>query len=82
MSSEIRCVVVGYGSAYRWGQRHAQWIEQTNGLELYGICDTDEAARGNAEKEFAGRVQIFSDLSDVLKDEAVDMVILWSPSNR
>lgn len=79
MSSEIRCVVVGYGSAYRWGHRHAEWIEQTNGLELYGICDTDETARGNAKKDFAGRVQLFSDLGEALKDEAVDMVILVTP---
>ncbi len=79
MSSEIRCVIVGYGSAYRWGHRHAQWVEETDGLSLYGICDTDETARRNAEKDFAGRIRLFSDLGEALKDEAVDMVILLTP---
>lgn len=79
MSSEIRCVVVGYGSAYRWGHRHAEWVEQTDGLSLHGICDSDEDARRNAEKNFAGRIKLFSDSEEVLEDDAVEMVILVTP---
>jgi len=79
MSSGIRCVVVGYGSTYRWGHRHAEWIELTGGLTLYGICDTDEEARRNAEKSFAGMIKLFPDLDEVLTDDAVQMVCLITP---
>jgi scyllo-inositol 2-dehydrogenase (NADP+) len=78
MASQIRCVVVGYGSAFRWGHRHAGWVEQTDGLFLYGICDTDAEARNRAEKNFGG-VKIFSDLDEVLKDDGVELVVLVTP---
>ncbi len=79
MSPGIRCVVVGYGSAYRWGHHHAEWVEQTGGLTLHGICDTQEEARRNAEKSLAGRIKLFSDLDEVLKDDAVELVTLVTP---
>jgi scyllo-inositol 2-dehydrogenase (NADP+) len=79
MSSEIRCVVVGYGSAYHWGHRHAEWVEQTEGLTLHGICDTDDEARMNAERNFARKIKLFSHLEEVLQDDAVEMVILVTP---
>lgn len=79
MSSGIRCVVVGYGPTYTWGHRHAQWIEQTEGLALYGICDVDRHARRSAEKNFRGKIKLFSDLDEVLNDDAVEMVSLVTP---
>lgn len=79
MSSEIRCVVVGYGSAYNWGRCHAQWVEQTNGLSLYGICDIDENAREKAKRDYAAQLNLFSDLDDVLRDDAVELVVLVTP---
>ncbi|NQT83256.1 Gfo/Idh/MocA family oxidoreductase [bacterium] len=79
MSSQIRCVVVGYGSAFQWGHRHTEWVEQTDGLLLYGICDTDADARSRAQQNFGERVKIFSELDEVLNDDAVDLVILVTP---
>ncbi len=79
MYSGIRSVVVGYGSAYQWGHRHAEWIQQTEGLSLYGICDTDENARERATKDYAEQVRVFSDLDEVLRDEAVELVVLVTP---
>lgn len=79
MSSEIRCVVIGYGSAYNWGQRHAQWVEHTSGLSLYGICDIDENAREKAKRDYWPQLKIFSDLDEVLRDDPVELVILVTP---
>jgi scyllo-inositol 2-dehydrogenase (NADP+) len=79
MYSRIRSVVVGYGSAYQWGHRHAEWIQQTEGLFLYGICDTDENARERATKDYGEQVRVFSDLDQVLRDEAVELVVLVTP---
>lgn len=79
MSSEIRSVVVGYGSAYNWGQRHAQWVAQTEGLSLCGICDTDEIAREKANEDYGAQLRIFSDLDEALRDEAVELVVLVTP---
>lgn len=79
MSSDVHCVVVGYGSAYSWGQRHAQWVEQTDGLSLYGVCDTDENAREKAKKDYGAHLKLFSDLDEVLQDEAVELIVLVTP---
>ncbi|MDP2895810.1 MAG: Gfo/Idh/MocA family oxidoreductase [bacterium] len=79
MPSHICCVVVGYGSAYNWGHRHAEWVEQTEGLSLHGICDTDAEARKRAAVAFGGRLRIFSHLDQVLEDDAVEMVALVTP---
>jgi scyllo-inositol 2-dehydrogenase (NADP+) len=79
MSSEIRCVVVGYGSAYQWGHHHAQWIQQTKGLALYGVCDVDAEARGRAEENFGGEIKVFPELDAVLADDAVELVMLATP---
>lgn len=79
MYSRIRSVVVGYGSACQWGHRHAEWIQQTEGLSLYGICDTDEKARERATKDYGEQVRVFSDLDGVLRDEAVELVVPVTP---
>jgi len=79
MGGEIRCVVVGYGPTYGWGHRHAEWIERTRGLSLYGVCDIDADARPNAQSVFGDRIKIFSDVDDVLADDSVDLVSLVTP---
>jgi predicted dehydrogenase len=52
MPEKIRCGVIGYGGAFNMGRAHAEYITQTEGLELTAACDLDPT-RTQAAKEIS-----------------------------
>ncbi len=71
----ISCAVVGYGM----GRAHCRWIENTEGLELFALCDIDERKLKAAQKDFPG-VQTFTSIDDLLEQD-FDMVTIATPHN-
>lgn len=76
MSKDTRWVVVGYGM----GWHHARYIEAVDGLVLHGVCDIAPERREKARNEHPG-IQLYADYQDVLKDPAVDGVVIVTPHN-
>lgn len=73
----VRTVVVGYGSAFGMGHHHAEWIRNTKGLELVGVCEPDEERRKVAAE--TEQVPTYESLDQVVADDRVDMVALIVP---
>lgn len=73
----VRMVIVGYGSAFGMGHHHAEWIRNTRGLELVGVCEPDPERRKLAA-ETEG-VPTYESIEQVLADDNVDMVALIVP---
>lgn len=75
----VSCAVVGYGPAFNMGKAHSGWIQKTRGLELFAICDIDEARTKAAEADFPG-VQTFTSLDELLEED-FDMATVVTPHN-
>ncbi len=73
----IRTVVVGYGSAFGMGHRHAEWARQTEGMELVGVCEPDPERRAVAAE--TEQVPTYRRIDQVLAEDEVDMVALVVP---
>ncbi len=69
-------VVVGYGM----GAYHARLISATEGIQLYGICDTDPAKRERAKAEHP-EAKVYEDFGQVLADAKVHGVVIVTPHN-
>ena len=69
----INVVLVGLGHI---AKRHAEAISNTEGIQLYGVCD----AIDNALLAFETDGKKFTNLDDVLQDDFVDVVVLTTPS--
>ncbi|MBI3920332.1 MAG: Gfo/Idh/MocA family oxidoreductase [Armatimonadetes bacterium] len=69
----VNIVIVGYGV----GQYHCSLIEKAAELNLYGVCEADPARLEQAANE--RKTRSFDILDKVLKDEAVDVVVLCTP---
>lgn len=76
MKNTIRICVVGLGRA---GNFHLTSIERINGLELHSVVDTD-AALAQREGEVHG-CKWSTELTEFLKDDALDAVIVASPTD-
>jgi len=77
MSEEINTVVVGYGYAGRCF--HSYLIKLTPGLRLYGIASRNPETQEKIRQEQSCRV--YQSLEEVLKDEAVELVVLATPNS-
>jgi len=73
----IKHVVVGYGSAYGMGHRHAEWAKNTKGFELVGVCEPDPVRRALAAE--TEEVPTYENMDQVVADDDVDMVALIVP---
>ncbi|MDF2922215.1 MAG: oxidoreductase [Paenibacillaceae bacterium] len=72
--SQMNAVIIGCGAI---GPIHAAAIAQAADVQLYGVCDIiEERARALAEKYGC---RSFTDLEQVLADEAVDSVHICTP---
>ncbi|MGC8669094.1 MAG: Gfo/Idh/MocA family protein [Chthonomonadales bacterium] len=76
MKQDSNWVVVGYGM----GAYHARLISGTQGLNLFGICDTDSHKRERAKAEYPD-AKIYSDFAQVLTDPKADGVVIVTPHN-
>ena len=66
-------VVVGLGHI---AKRHAEVISKTEGIQLYGVCDSIDTALLAFETD----AKKFTNLDEVLQDDCVDLVVLTTPS--
>lgn len=78
--TSIRTAVIGLGDI---GRAHAQAVDETEGLELVAICDTDPGA----EAKFPFRLHHtrpsrYSDPSEVIAHEEVDAVFVCVPDHH
>jgi predicted dehydrogenase len=80
MSRTIRCGVIGYGGAFNMGRAHAEYITQTDGLELAAICDLDAARTAVAQEDFAG-IQTYNAVAEMLASPAIDLAVIVLPHN-
>ena len=69
-----RVCIVGYGAI---GPRHAKALQSINGVELYGICDTDGIRLQSAIETY--KVKAFYSYKDVLEDPLVDCIHICTP---
>ncbi|MFC1717632.1 Gfo/Idh/MocA family protein [Candidatus Poribacteria bacterium] len=69
----VEVTVVGYGM----GKAHCEFINSVDGLNLYSVCDIDEAKRWAAESDFG--VRTFENIDQVLEDSGGDLIVLATP---
>jgi predicted dehydrogenase len=72
----VKIGMIGYGAI---GRLHAESIKQVRGLELAAVCDTAADRRKQAEQELG--VAAHPSLTQLLRDPAVDLVVVGTPPN-
>lgn len=75
----IRSAVIGYGAAFNMGRGHANWMNEA-GMQTIAACDTDPARMEAARRDFPG-IRTYTDVSDLLRDEEVDLCVVILPHN-
>lgn len=75
---EFRVGVVGYGGAFNMGKRHLDTITQNAGFVAAAVCDPDASRLKVAEKDFPG-IKTFTNVTALLKENAVDLAIIITP---
>jgi predicted dehydrogenase len=80
MAKTWRCAVVGTGVVGEW---HVRLIPQLPNAQLVALCDLKpEKAKAALEKNKLAEVPIYSDLSEMLKKEQIDVVHVCTPSGE
>lgn len=69
----INVTVVGYGM----GKVHCDFVRSTPGLNLYAVCDINEAKRQAAKKDFG--VKTFENIDKVLEDGKSNLIVIATP---
>jgi len=77
----IKCGIVGYGPSFNMGRNHAEWINATEGMETTAVCDIDPERIKAAKKELPPLKGYFTDTSEMLKMEGLDLVVVVLPHN-
>jgi predicted dehydrogenase len=80
MAQTIRCGVIGYGGAFNMGRAHAEYITQTEGLELTAICDLDAKRTAVAAQDFPS-VSTYNVIEEMLAAPEVDLAVIVLPHN-
>lgn len=69
----INVTVVGYGM----GKAHCEFVRSVPGLNLYAVCDINEARRQLAGHEFG--IKTYENVDQVLEDANTNLVVLATP---
>jgi predicted dehydrogenase/type 1 glutamine amidotransferase len=80
-SAVVRCGLLGYGPAFNMGKGHAGWIDATPGMQTIAMCDASPARVEAAKSELPGLQGYFTDLAEMLKMDALDLVVNILPHN-
>lgn len=80
MTQTIRCGVIGYGGAFNMGRAHAEYVTQTEGLELVSVCDLDLSRTQAAQNDFP-LIQTFNSVEEFLAAPDLDLAIIVLPHN-
>jgi len=73
----IRVGLLAYGAI---GHEHNLAVQNTNGLELSAVCDTNPD-RVTAALELAPQATAFSDATEMLNSGLLDLVVISTPPN-
>ena len=76
-NSNIRVGLLAYGAI---GHEHNLAVQNTNGLELTAVCDTNPD-RVAAALELAPEATPFGDATEMLNSELLDLVVISTPPN-
>jgi scyllo-inositol 2-dehydrogenase (NADP+) len=76
-TSSIRVGLLAYGAI---GDEHNQAVQNTVGLELLAVCDTNPL-RVEAALQLAPQATAFSDASEMLDSGLLDLVVISTPPN-
>ncbi|MDO8586116.1 MAG: Gfo/Idh/MocA family oxidoreductase [Armatimonadota bacterium] len=75
---KIRCAMLGYGGAFNMGKGHSDWINAAPGMEAVAACDLDPARMESAKKDFP-HFRTYTDVSKMLEDDGIDLVVIITP---
>lgn len=70
--------VLGYGPYGGMGLYHGLAAAATAGLEMIAACDSDPARRKAAEEEFPG-VRPYANVSELIADDDIEVVVVATP---
>ena len=73
----IRVALLAYGAI---GHEHNLAVQNTDGLELLAVCDTNPE-RVEAAMELAPKATAFSDATEMLDSGLLDLVVISTPPN-
>ncbi|WP_028060380.1 Gfo/Idh/MocA family protein [Candidatus Solirubrobacter pratensis] len=74
-NAPLRTAVVGYGY---WGPNLVRNVMERPELEFAGLCDRDAGRAAAFSARYHGQ-PVFSDLDDVLADDAIDALVVATP---
>ena len=78
--NKIRCAMLGYGGAFNMGKGHSDWINATGRMEAVAACDLDPARMESAKEDFP-HFRTYTDVSKMLEDDGIDLVVIITPHN-
>jgi predicted dehydrogenase len=78
--TKVRCAVVGYGPVFNCGWMHTRWLQAVPDMQVVAICDRDPACAAKARQDFP-EVAVHTDLTTMLRAEAIDLVAIVTPHN-
>jgi len=77
--SEIKVGVIGYGGAFNMGKSHLSAMKGA-GMTPFAVCDVDAARLEIARDDFPG-IETYTDLSKMLKQSDVNLIVHITPHN-
>jgi len=80
-ATKVRCGLLGYGPAFNMGKGHASWINDTPGMVTVAMCDASPARVEAAKSELPDLCGYFTDLTEMLRMEDLDLVVNILPHN-
>ncbi len=80
VTTDLGLAVVGYGPFGGMGFLHGNAAQRVDGLEFVAAVDQAPERRKAAEQEFPG-ITTYADLSHLLADDSVDIVVVATPPN-
>lgn len=80
MTDTVRCGVIGYGGAFNMGRAHANYIQETEGLELTAVCDLASDRTEVAQQDFP-HITTYNRVEDLLASPDVDLAVIVLPHN-
>ncbi len=76
----IRCGIIGYGPVFNWGWMHARWMRAVPEMDVVAVCDSDPRCTAKAKTDLP-EVDVYNDLSQVLRRDDIDLVAVVTPHN-
>jgi scyllo-inositol 2-dehydrogenase (NADP+) len=76
---DIKVGVIGYGGAFNMGKAHLTAMKAA-GMKPFAVCDVDASRLEVAREDFPG-IETYTDLSKMLKQSDVNLIVHITPHN-